>query len=73
MTLRETLAVRKFWQSFAPELAGLCVKWFTDHQNVAHIIDIGSPKLLSARSQSLTVFQPSSIGCLGPVVSKLII
>ena len=44
-TLREILAVRKVLESFAPKLAGLCVKWFTDNQNVARIIDIGSPKL----------------------------
>lgn len=49
MTLREILAARKVWQSFAHELAGLCVKWFTDNQNVAHVIDISSPKLLSSR------------------------
>ena len=29
-------------QSFAPKLAGLCVKWHTDNQNVARIIDVGS-------------------------------
>ena len=45
-TLREILAVRKVLESFAPKLAGLCVKWFTDDQNVARIIGIGSPKLL---------------------------
>ena len=43
-TMREILAVRKVLQSFAPKLAGLCVKWYTDNQNVAHIIDIGSRK-----------------------------
>ena len=82
MTLREILAACKVWQSFAHDLAGLCVKWFTDNQNVVHIIDISSPKLLSSMQKkpgaffiflSLTVFQSSSIGCLGPVVSKLII
>ena len=34
-TMREILAVRKVLQSFAPKLAGLCVKWHTDKQNVA--------------------------------------
>ena len=29
-TMREILAVRKVLQSFAPKLAGLCVKWHTD-------------------------------------------
>ena len=33
--LREILAVRKVLESFAPKLAGLYVKWFTDNQNVA--------------------------------------
>ena len=40
--MREILAVRKVLQSFAPTLAGLCVKWYTDNQNVARIIDFGS-------------------------------
>ena len=43
-TMREILAVRKLLQSFAPKLAGLCVKWHTDNQNVARIIEVGSPK-----------------------------
>ena len=43
-TMREILAVRKVLQSFAPKLAGLCVKWYMDNQNVAHIIDVGSRK-----------------------------
>ena len=41
-TMREILAVRKVLQSFAPTLAGLCVKWYTDNQNVARIIDFVS-------------------------------
>ena len=41
-TLHEILAVRKVLQSFAPQLAGLCVKWHTDNQNVARIIGVGS-------------------------------
>ena len=43
-TMREILAVRKVLQSFAPKLAGLCVKRHTDNQNVARIIDVGSRK-----------------------------
>ena len=43
-TMREILAVRKVWQSFAPKLAGLCVKWYTDNQSVARIIVVGSRK-----------------------------
>ena len=43
-TIREIVAVRKVLHSFAPKLAGLCVKWHTDHQNVARIIDVGSRK-----------------------------
>ena len=42
--MREILAVRKVLQSLAPNLAGLCVKWYTDNQNVARIIDVGSRK-----------------------------
>ena len=38
------MAVRKVLQSLAPNLAGLCVKWYTDNQNVARIIDVGSRK-----------------------------
>ena len=43
-TMREILAVRKVLQSFAPKLKGLCVKWHTDNQSVARILDIGSGK-----------------------------
>ena len=43
-TMREILAVRNVLQSFAPKLAGLCVKWHTDNQNVARIISVGSRK-----------------------------
>ena len=42
--MREVLAARRVLQSFAPKLAGLCVKWHTDNQNVARIIDVGSRK-----------------------------
>jgi len=41
-TMRAILAVRKVLQSFAPKLAGLCVKWHTYNQNVARIIGVGS-------------------------------
>ena len=40
--MREILAVRKVLQSFAPKLAGLCVKWHMDNQDVARIIGVGS-------------------------------
>ena len=43
-TMREILAVRNVLQSFAPKLAGLCVKWHTDNQNVARTIDVDSRK-----------------------------
>ena len=43
-TMREILAVRNVLQSFATKLAGLCVKWHTDNQNVARIIGVGSRK-----------------------------
>ena len=40
----EILVIRKVLQSFAPTLAWLCVKWHTDNQNVARIIDVRSRK-----------------------------
>ena len=43
-TMGKILAVRKVLQSFAPKLAGLCVKWHTDNQNVARFIGVGSRK-----------------------------
>ena len=36
------MAVRNVLQSFAPKLAGLCVKWHTDNQNV---VGIGWPEV----------------------------
>ena len=42
--MHEILAVRKVLQSFAPKLAGFYVKWHTDNQNVARIIDVDSRK-----------------------------
>ena len=39
--MREILAVKNVLQSFAPKLAVLCVKWHTDNQNVARIIESG--------------------------------
>ena len=41
-TMCDILAVKKILLSFAPKLAGLCLKWHTDNQNVAHIIGVGS-------------------------------
>ena len=40
----EILAVGNVLQSFAHKLAELCVKWHTENQNVARIIDVGSRK-----------------------------
>ena len=40
--MREILALGKVLQSFALKLAGLCVKWHTDNQNVVRIIGVGS-------------------------------
>ena len=37
----EILAVKNVSQSFAPKIAVLCVKWHTDNQNVARIIESG--------------------------------
>ena len=39
--MREILALKNVFQSFAPKLAVLCVKWHTDKQNVARIIESG--------------------------------
>ena len=43
-TMLEILAVGNVLQSFAHKLAELCVKWHTENQNVARIIDVGSRK-----------------------------
>ena len=40
----EILAVGNVLKSFAHKLAELCVKWHTENQNVARIIDVGSRK-----------------------------
>ena len=55
-TMREILAVRKFLQSFAPKLAGLCVKWHMGNQNVARIIDVGSRKS-GLQSEAKRIFE----------------
>ena len=55
-TMREILAVRKVLQSFAPKLAGLCVKWHTDNQNVARIIGVGSRKS-GLQSEAKRIFE----------------
>ena len=54
--MREILAVRKVLQSFAPKLAGLCVKWYTDNQNVARIISVGSRKS-GLQSEAKRIFE----------------
>ena len=55
-TMREILTVRKVLQSFAPKLPGLCVKWYTDNQNVARIIDVGSRKS-GLQSEAKRIFE----------------
>ena len=55
-TMREILAVRKVFQSFAPKVAGLCVKWYTDNQNFARIIDVGSRKS-DLQSEAKLIFE----------------
>ena len=54
--MREILAVRKVLQSFAPKLAGLCVKWHTDNQNVARIISVGSRRS-GLQSEAKRIFE----------------
>ena len=80
-TMREILAVRKVWQSFAPNLAGLCVKWYTDNQTVARIIDVGSRKsglqseaerFFFFRFAFFMAFLLSLNGCPDPEMSKRI-
>ncbi|XP_044180060.1 uncharacterized protein LOC122961513 [Acropora millepora] len=55
-TMREILAVRNVLQSFAPKLAGLCVKWHTDNQNVARIIGVGS-RISGLQSEAKRIFE----------------
>jgi len=55
-TMREILAVRKVLQSFAPKLAGLCVKCHTDNQNVTRIIGVGS-RMSGLQSQAKRIFE----------------
>ena len=43
-TWRELKAVALVLCSFAPKLAGHRVKWFTDNQNLVHIVECGSRK-----------------------------
>ena len=79
--MREILAVRKVLQSFAPKLAGLCVKWHTDNPNVARITSVGSrPSLFCKAKLSvflkfafIMVFLLSLNGYPDPVMSKQII
>jgi len=42
-------------QSFAPKLAGLCVKWHTDNQNVARIIGVGR-RMSGLQSEAKHIF-----------------
>ena len=57
-TMRAILAVRKVLQSFAPKLAGLCVKWHTYNQNVARIIGVGS-RMSGLQSEAKRIFEVS--------------
>ena len=59
-TLREILAVRNVLQSFAPKLAGLCVKWHKDYQNVACIIGVISELMASDGLRSVGGLQVAS-------------
>ena len=73
--MREILAVKNVLQSFAPKLAVLCVKWHTDNQNVARIIESG---LQSEAKPILTLafimtFRLSLNWCPDPEMSKQII
>ena len=54
--MREIVAVRNVLQFFALKLAGLCVKWHTDNQNVARIIDVGS-RTSGLQSEAKRIFE----------------
>ena len=66
-TMRVILAVRKVLQSFAPKLAGLCVKWHSENQNVARIIGVGSRKS-GLQSEAKRIFEV----CFGVRLAVLI-
>ena len=44
-TRRELYAIEFFLQAFAPVLKGSHIKWFTDNQATARIVEVGSMKL----------------------------
>ena len=48
--------LEKFCNLFAPKLAGLCVKWHTDNQNVARIIGVGS-RMSGLQSEAKRIFE----------------
>jgi len=73
-TLREILAVRKVLQFFAPQLAGLCVKWHTDNQNVAGcLVCKAKLSVFFLRCAFIMAFLLSLHGYPDPVMSKQII
>ena len=55
-TWRELKAVALVLSSFASKLAGHRVKWFTDNQNVVHIVEAGSGKQ-HLQSIALNIFE----------------
>ena len=44
-------------KSFTPKLAERRVKWFTDHQNIVHIVETGSKKQ-HLQVIPLSIFEP---------------
>ena len=54
-TMRELIAVRNVLQSFSSKISGLTVKWFTDNQNVARILEVGSGKR-HLQNEALNIF-----------------
>ena len=55
-TWRELKAVTLTLKAFAVELSNHRVRWFTDNQNVAHIIKVGSRKM-ELQSEAIDIFK----------------
>ena len=41
-TWRELTAVWRVLQAFADKLSNMCIRWFSDNQNVVRILEVGS-------------------------------
>ena len=61
-TWRELRAVDHVLRSFAPKLQGHTVKWFTNNQNVARIVESGSKKPY-LQDGAISIHVVPSLGC----------